>query len=107
MSGQFDPELVDATLNSLRNKPPLHLNGHEVTEVIDWLDAPAPSSTNLLQFRAEGGLRVAIRPSGTEPKVKIYMEQVTLEAPTNIREARSASKQDLASLGTFVLSWFT
>ena len=107
VSGQFDPELVDATLNSLRNKPPLHLNGHEVTEVIDWLDAPEPSSTNLLQFRAEGGLRVAIRPSGTEPKVKIYMEQVTLEAPTNIREARSASKQDLASLGTFVLSWFT
>ena len=107
VSGQFDPELVDATLDSLRNKPPLHLNGHEVTEVIDWLDAPAPSSTNLLQFRAEGGLRVAIRPSGTEPKVKIYMEQVTLEAPTNIREARSSSKQDLASLGTFVLSWFT
>lgn len=36
------------------------------------LDMPEPS--NVLQFFTEDGTKVSVRPSGTEPKIKFYME---------------------------------
>ena len=33
-----------------------------------------PTTSNVLQFFTEDGTKISIRPSGTEPKIKFYME---------------------------------
>ena len=40
------------------------------------LDVEAYPEADLLRFELEGGVRVQMRPSGTEPKVKLYGEAV-------------------------------
>jgi phosphomannomutase len=54
----------------LRASPPAEINGRRVVEVSTFPEA------NLLRLLLEGGVRVQIRPSGTEPKVKLYGEAV-------------------------------
>lgn len=69
-------DAMTAALDRLRAAPPAALDGHNVTGVVDFAsghDGLAP--TNLLEFQFESG-HVVIRPSGTEPKLKIYAELV-------------------------------
>ena len=35
---------------------------------------PLNATSNVLQYFTEGGLKVSVRPSGTEPKIKFYFE---------------------------------
>ena len=49
--------------------PPTALAGVRVLEVV----TPVPG---LVRFRLDGGARVQVRPSGTEPKVKLYGEAI-------------------------------
>ena len=69
-------------MESLRNNPPATLGGYNVTERRDFLSTTEfgeyksktdKSARNLLLFRMDAG-QVVIRPSGTEPKVKIYTD---------------------------------
>jgi phosphomannomutase len=88
-----------ALLEAARAKPPISLFGEPVT-VIDDLglglrsredgtkDPLALPRSDVIIWRCGEGTRVALRPSGTEPKVKIYL-QVVLPA---------AGRSDLASL---------
>ena len=74
-TGQISVRVVElsriaAIMALLRTDPPTHLIGAEVTEVVDSLP-----TTDALTFHA-AGLRVMVRPSGTEPKVKCYLETV-------------------------------
>ena len=46
-------------------------NGQWVTEKIEM---PLNATSNVLQYFTEGGLKVSVRPSGTEPKIKFYFE---------------------------------
>ena len=54
----------------LRQDPPTTLAGAPVTSVSDVPEA------GLLRLQCGSGVRVQIRPSGTEPKVKIYAEVI-------------------------------
>jgi phosphomannomutase len=54
----------------LRADPPTEIGGRSVLSTQEYPEA------NLLRFELDGGVRVQIRPSGTEPKVKIYGEAV-------------------------------
>lgn len=68
----------------LRQAPPTAIGGFEVEEFLDRQDPQGPlgpivsetdrASRDVLVFHLAGGHRVIIRPSGTEPKTKIYME---------------------------------
>ena len=49
---------------------------------------------------------MAIRPSGTEPKVKIYLEQFVANPRGNLQDLRDGSSELLKSLGAEALSWF-
>lgn len=49
-----------------------------VAETIDFLQVEGPRS-NVLSYDLEGGGRVSVRPSGTEPKLKLYLEIVESE----------------------------
>ena len=35
---------------------------------------PLNATSNVLQYFTDGGLKVSVRPSGTEPKIKFYFE---------------------------------
>ncbi len=69
---------------ALRETPPAALAGLRVVEAIDHLDPSGPlgpivsqtdaASRDVLVFRLEGGARAILRPSGTEPKNKAYVE---------------------------------
>lgn len=72
-----DPGLIGAAMQRLRRKPPATLLGREV-EVTD-LAADPSSAADVVILRFDGG-RVVVRPSGTEPKCKAYLEVVVPDA---------------------------
>ncbi len=65
-------------MESLRSTPPKELAGIAVSR-IDDLEAGSADlpPTDGLRFTLDGETRVVIRPSGTEPKLKCYLEVVT------------------------------
>jgi len=80
-----------ALVERLRETPPTSLGGVPVSEVVDleqgWRGLPA---TDGLVFHLSSSGRVIVRPSGTEPKVKFYLE--VTEAPgASLRERRDSA----------------
>jgi phosphoglucomutase len=61
------PEIVDR----LRQNPPEEIAGRSITKVTDYLDGADGLTANVLAYSMEDGT-VIVRPSGTEPKIKIY-----------------------------------
>jgi phosphomannomutase len=70
LSLKMDPVDGTARVAALRVDPPERLNGAAVTGMQDYPEA------NLLRITLDGGVRVQVRPSGTEPKVKLYGEAI-------------------------------
>jgi phosphoglucomutase len=82
MTGEKGVENTTKTMTSLRAEPPSEIGGVPVTRAVDSLDedvyGPIVSDTdsqsrNVVQYFLEGFV-VTVRPSGTEPKVKIYVQ---------------------------------
>ncbi|GGG43480.1 phosphomannomutase [Kocuria dechangensis] len=73
-----DLALIPAMTTALRAAPPAALGGSEVVEVAD-LSSPDSGlpPTEGLRLRTRDDTRVVVRPSGTEPKLKCYLEVVT------------------------------
>jgi phosphomannomutase len=72
-----DRSLIDSAMHRLRSSPPQHLGGFAVDGVDDLSDGVRGlPPTEGLRFRLEKGGRVVVRPSGTEPKIKCYLEVV-------------------------------
>ncbi|MBR2472423.1 MAG: phospho-sugar mutase [Clostridia bacterium] len=71
VSGQKE---IAEMMKKLRNQPPKAIAGLDVESVGDYLTGENThiSGSNVLEFRLSGGSRLLIRPSGTEPKIKIY-----------------------------------
>ena len=105
-SGHFESDVIEASLNALRESPPKQINGSRILSTIDWLQKPPPHTANLIEFRSEGGIRVAIRPSGTEPKVKIYLEKSVSRPVGDLKALRLSCSEELKSSGETVISWF-
>ena len=62
-------------MNHLRNNPPDEIGGYELSETVDYNDETRPTGlpkSDVLYFVLKNGSKVIIRPSGTEPKIKIY-----------------------------------
>lgn len=85
--GKTGAEEIVAMMKNFRENPPKQLGGSLVIEVKDYdslnltdmrtgnvskLDMPTTS--NVLQYFTEDGSKVSVRPSGTEPKIKFYIE---------------------------------
>jgi phosphoglucomutase len=74
-TGKEGMEEMVRLINGLRNNPPGDINGIKVTELRDYMDYNGPiklPKENVLQFILEDKSWFCIRPSGTEPKLKIY-----------------------------------
>ena len=76
-----DIAAITALLEGLRQNPPLEIAGIAV-QSIDDLAAPKDGlpPTDGLRIWLAGGIRIIIRPSGTEAKLKCYIEVITKDA---------------------------
>ena len=84
--GKTGAEEIKQMMTNFRNNPPKDLGGSKVVLWKDYqtlvtthedgsktkLDMPATS--NVLQWFCNDGTKVSVRPSGTEPKIKFYLE---------------------------------
>jgi len=104
-SGLAGAAAISAAMGRLRGDPPARVGGQRVVGLRDlavgaaarppWLGA-----ANLVELSLEGGGRVLVRPSGTEPKLKIYTElcrEVTRGADVAALEDGLASVADAVS----------
>lgn len=72
-----DLTLISRAMETLRGTPPVALGGLEVLGVDDLSHGSADlPPTEGLRYRVAGDARVVVRPSGTEPKLKCYLEVV-------------------------------
>jgi phosphoglucomutase len=85
--GKSGAEEIAALMSGYRNNPPVEIGGSPVTLIKDFaslqgrrpqenetfaLDMPVTS--DVLQYFTADGTKISIRPSGTEPKIKFYIE---------------------------------
>lgn len=85
--GKSGAEEIIAIMKEFRANPPKQLGGSDVVLVKDYIDLNCknlksgeivkmdfPTTSNVLQYFTEDGTKVSVRPSGTEPKIKFYIE---------------------------------
>ena len=92
-----DPAAIEAVMRRLREDPPAAIGGLDVVAAEDLAaggEGLPPS--DVLRYRLADGARVIVRPSGTEPKVKAYLDAVST-APTP-EERLAATTARLAAL---------
>jgi phosphomannomutase len=73
LSVKMPPADGAAWVAALEAAPPSEVGGRRVEQVTSYPEA------GLVRLVLEGGVRLQIRPSGTEPKVKLYAEAVDLD----------------------------
>lgn len=87
--GKLGLETIESMMEEFRNNPPIELAGSKVILIKDFLQLVEiciinkqkvlnklnmPINSNVLQYFTEDGTKISIRPSGTEPKIKFYIE---------------------------------
>lgn len=73
MQGVDGLKKMQQTMNDFRTVPEKTIGGLKVLSVKDYLDGiDGLPRSNVLSYALEDGSKVLIRPSGTEPKIKIY-----------------------------------
>jgi phosphomannomutase len=99
-----DLSIIARAMETLRTAPPSSLGGLAVTSVDDLADGyRGLPPTDGIRLGLEGNTRIIARPSGTEPKLKCYIEVVvpvedTIEASREAADAAIAGiKKDLAA----------
>ncbi|HBJ73827.1 MAG TPA: phosphomannomutase [Actinobacteria bacterium] len=98
--------LIAKSMHELRQHPPTSVGGLAV-ERLDDLEQPIDGlpPTDGIRFILEGGGRVIVRPSGTEPKVKCYLQVIEAVHETDIAAARQAADASLARIATDARLW--
>ncbi|MBQ7482726.1 MAG: phospho-sugar mutase, partial [Bacteroidaceae bacterium] len=83
--GKSGADEIKAMMENFRNNPPKQIAGSPVTVIKDYKtlkmvnngvesDLVMPDTSNVLQWFTADGLKISVRPSGTEPKIKFYTE---------------------------------
>ncbi|AJT40454.1 phospho-sugar mutase [Psychromicrobium lacuslunae] len=95
-----DLGLLSAMMNRLREHPPQSFGGSAVDAAID-LAAGSESlpPTDGLLYLTKNSSRVIIRPSGTEPKLKCYLEVIVpVDSAADLPAAKRAARAELDSV---------
>ena len=84
---------MSALMQGLRDKPLTEIAGHTIVKVTDYQkpEETGLPAANVLIYKLDNGETVVVRPSGTEPKIKIYYTTLG----KNLEEAE-AEKEKLA-----------
>lgn len=108
MPGADGKHQLEDAMRAVRRSPPDRLGGRPITDVADLaLGASSWGSGNgsrslpradVLVLRCGEEIRVVIRPSGTEPKLKLYLQIVIDVAQTRVARARQAADAALDAL---------
>ena len=85
--GKTGAEEIIAIMKNFRANPPKQLAGSPIVTIKDYADLnltdvttgnvskmDMPVTSNVLQYFTADGTKVSVRPSGTEPKIKFYVE---------------------------------
>ena len=84
--GKSGADEIKAMMENFRTNPPKEIAGSKVViskdfQSLEQTDANGvvtkldmPETSNVLQWFCEDGTKVSVRPSGTEPKIKFYLE---------------------------------
>jgi phosphomannomutase len=81
-----------ALMRRARGAPPVAIAGRKVLRVQDLLHDPVLPPSDGLIYHLDGGQRIALRPSGTEPKAKLYFdvrEPMTADETVPVAHARA------------------
>ncbi len=101
--GSTGMQKMSEIMTALRSSHPTEINGFKVTEVADYLESYTKNiltgeqteihlpKSNVLSYSLDNGGGVIIRPSGTEPKIKVYVTAVG-----NSNETAVATAQNMA-----------
>jgi phosphomannomutase len=99
-----DLNRITEVMSTLRAQPPTDIGGLTVKRFVDLeLGADLPPTDGLL-FELDGNARVIIRPSGTEPKVKAYLQAV-VPVTADLASAREQADLQIALLDEAVRAW--
>lgn len=111
--GKEGADEIEAMMKNFRANPLTSLGGSPVTlvkdfaklEAVDYLrnehvSLEMPTTSNVLQYFTEEGTKLSIRPSGTEPKIKFYIEVKGGAAKTReaLEEAETVANQKIAAI---------
>ncbi len=83
--GKSGADEIKKMMEDFRATPPTEIAGSKVVTVKDYKslkqtsggqtsDIDMPTTANVLQWFTEDGMKISVRPSGTEPKIKFYCE---------------------------------
>ena len=115
--GKTGADEIVAMMKNFRENPPKSLAGSPVVMIKDYADLNCrdlksgeitkmnfPTTSNVLQFFTEAGDKVSVRPSGTEPKIKFYVEvrenmPSKAEYEATVLKAEEKIKKVLSDLG--------
>jgi phosphomannomutase len=94
-----DLSVIADAMRRLREHPPTHLAGVAVTKAEDLTEGTGTlPPTDGLRYTLDGA-RVIVRPSGTEPKLKCYLEVVVpVAAHADLPAARTQAAETLATI---------
>jgi len=105
--GKSGAEEISAMMTNFRNNGPKEIAGSKVIVVKDYqtleqtscdgkvTKLDMPDTSNVLQYFTEDGTKVSVRPSGTEPKIKFYIEvkgDMASRAEFDAADARAEDK---------------
>ena len=103
-------------MSTLRNNPPTILAGSKVKQVRDYLLQQCSSAegitelhlpkSNVLAYDLDDGSRVIVRPSGTEPKIKFYLEaRRPLKSADDFQQTQAMVQAHLTELTNSILGY--
>jgi phosphomannomutase len=112
--GAAGPEQMANLMNGFRDTPPTELGTLVVTATVDCLTSERRTAegtaaielpkSDVLVFELDGGHRVIVRPSGTEPKVKIYVDvRETIADGESLDAAKARAQTTIVRLRDSVL----
>lgn len=104
--GKSGADEIIQMMKDFRANPPKSLGGSEITIIKDYADLNCtevstgtktkmdfPTTSNVLQYFTADGTKISIRPSGTEPKIKFYIE-VREDMPSTDKYEEANSKAE-------------
>lgn len=108
--GKTGAEEIAQMMVNYRNNPITEIAGEKVIKIKDYqlsvertlvngqwqeseIHMALEAKSNVLQYFTEGGLKVSVRPSGTEPKIKFYFEiPASMPTPADYGTATAAAE---------------
>jgi phosphomannomutase len=97
---------IAAVMSALRASPPATVAGTAVASFEDLAQgAPGLPPTDGLRILLTSGARIIVRPSGTEPKVKCYLQSVVPVTDGDVASARAQAEGELEAISAEVSRW--